>query len=354
MNDGLVIKQEANFYSVSIADQVYLCSMRANLKKAGEIIKVGDRVRLEELEAERPVIAEIYPRTTELHKPAVANVNQVLIVMSCLQPDFNFLLVDRLLLAIKYEGLDPVLCISKADLMDAELEEYLTEEYAAFEPLIVSVATGAGLDALRQRLVGKVSVLAGASGTGKSSMINQLNPEIHLQVGEVNQLGIGKHTTRHVSLHRVDHADGIGWVADSPGFNNLGIPPIDPQELCGYYPEFEPFLGGQCFFGDCLHRFENGCAVKDSVDTESERFYNYLRLLTEAEEGFRERTDAGKTEGLTKRAVGKNQRDQVLKLGTVGRARSRRVHRQIIEQVGNWSDIDEESLEELAPDEWRI
>ncbi len=353
MSEGRVIKQEANFYSVAHEEQVYLCTMRATLKKGGEQIKVGDRVQLEELEAERPVISDILPRISELPKPAIANVDQVLIVMSCLQPDFNFLLVDRLILEVLYEGLTPVLCISKSDLMDDDLKEFLAEEYAEFPHFFVSVDEDKGLKKLIKQLSDKVTVLAGASGVGKSSLINRLNPEIQLTVGDVNQQGNGKHTTRHVSLHRIGLGKHSGWLADSPGFNNIKLAPIDPGDLGTFYPEFQPFLG-QCAFNNCVHWHEEGCAVKENIDTETERYYNYLRLYEEAEEGFRQRVDAGKEEALTKRAVGKNQRDQVLKLGTAGRARSRRVHRQIIEQVGNWAELDEEDIEELTPDEWRI
>lgn len=353
MSEGRVIKQEANFYSVAHQDQIYLCSMRATLKKAGELIKVGDRVMLEELEAERPVIAKILPRVSELQKPSVANVDQVLIVMSGLQPDFNFLLVDRLILEVLYEGLTPVLCISKSDLLDKDFKAFLAEEYAEFLHFFVSVEENRGLKKLVQQLSDKVTILAGASGVGKSSLINRLNPEIQLTIGDVNQQGNGKHTTRHVSLHRIGLGKLSGWLADSPGFNNIKLAPIDPGDLGTYYPEFQPHLG-QCAFNNCIHWHEDGCAVKEHIDTESERYFNYLRLYEEASEGFRERVDGGKEEALTKRAIGKNQRDQVLKLGTVGRARSRRVHRQIIEQVGNWAELDEEDIEELSPDEWRI
>lgn len=353
MPTGLVVKQEANFYSVAFDETVYLCTMRANIKKAGVQIKVGDRVELDELQAERPVIIDIHTRQNELQKPAIANVDQVLIVMSCLQPDFNPLLVDRLLLWILYEGLEPVICISKADLIDEDLEDFLKIEYEPFQLHLISTLTQQGLAELIQTLSGHVTVMAGASGVGKTSLINYLNPAIHMMVGEVNQIGIGKHTTRHVSLHAIGQGKNKGWLADSPGFNNLQMPPIEPADLGTYYPEFKPYLG-QCQFNDCLHASEIGCAVKDNIDTESERYFMYLRLLDEAHELSKERLESAKEETLTKRAIGKNRRDEVLKLGTEGRARSRRVHRQMIEQVSNWSEVDEDMLEELNPDEWRI
>lgn len=352
MPTGLVVKQEANFYSVALDDTVYLCTMRANIKKAGLQIKVGDRVELDELQAERPVIIHIYPRQNELKKPAIANVDQVLIVMSCLQPDFNPLLVDRLLLWILYEGLDPVICISKADLIDEDLEEFLLTEYEPFDLHLISTLTKQGLPELIEALAGHVSVLAGASGVGKTSLINYLNPAIQMTVGEVNQIGIGKHTTRHVSLHAIGQGQNKGWLADSPGFNNLMMPPIEPSDLGTYYPEFKDYLG-QCQFNDCLHASEIGCAVKENIDTESERYFMYLRLLDEAYELSQERLKSAKEETLTKRAIGKNQRQEVLKLGTEGRASNRRVHRQLIEQVSNWSEVDDDMLEELNPGEWR-
>lgn len=357
MSEGLVIKQEANFYTVASGEQIQLCTMRANIKKAGEQIKVGDRVQLDETDAERPVIVEVLPRRNELYKPAIANVDQVLIVMSCLQPDFNFLLVDRLLLAVTYEHLHPLLCISKSDLIDEDLEDYIAAEYAAFEMHFISAATGRGIGDLLAALDGKVTVLAGASGVGKSSLINRLNPEIQLTIGEVNQSGNGKHTTRHASLHPIGQRHS-GWLADTPGFNHLQLPPIAAGDLDSFYPEFLPLLG-QCGFSDCEHRHEADCAIKASVtdeddEVDSERYFNYLRLFDELSTASRERTDAGKEESLTKRAVGKNQRDKVLKLGTAGRARSRRTHRQIIEQVGNWTAVDEDMLDDVDPEEWRI
>lgn len=355
MTQGLVIKQEANFYSVARDGELYLCTVRANLKKAGRQIKVGDRVQLDCLDEERPVITDMLPRRSELSKPPVANVDQVLVVMSCLQPEFNAMLVDRFLLAIAYEKIQPVLVISKADLCDEELLEWICEEYASFPLHVVSTESEEGLDELKAQLVDRVSLLAGASGVGKSSLINVLNPEIDLATGDVNQkLGTGKHTTRHVSLHRLEHDGQTGWLADSPGFSNLHLPPVDRSELATFYPEFVPYLG-QCGFADCLHDHEDDCAIKAQTDIESERYYNYLRLLEEVRELYVQRRDSSsKSESLTKRAVGKNRRERVLKLGTEGRARSRRTQRQMIEQVGNWSDFDESDLEDLNPDEWRI
>lgn len=357
MNKGLVIKKEANFYTVVIGDQVHLCTRRANFRKAGYKIKVGDQVRLSHSEDERPVIDECYPRKRELKKPPVANVDQVVIVMSCLQPDFNAILVDRFILLVSYEGFQPVLCISKADLIDQDLEEWLREEYSVFPLHFISMESGQGLPELAKQLAGKVSVLAGASGVGKSSLINALNPGSHLITGEVNQkMGTGKHTTRHVSLHRVGVEGHYGWLADSPGFSNLTLPPVNRAELATFYPEFVPWLG-QCAYKDCLHEHEHAedCAVKGNIDTDSERYFNYLRLLDEVKLMYKARRDSSsKEESLTKRAVGKNSQDEVLKLGTEGRARSRRRQRQLIEQVGSWSELDEEGLEALNPDEWRI
>ncbi|MGE3724011.1 MAG: ribosome small subunit-dependent GTPase A [Candidatus Sericytochromatia bacterium] len=352
--EGLVTKVEANFYSVVSGDQVMLCTQRANIKKAGETLRVGDRVTLENSEDERPVIVGFEPRRNELQRPAMANIDQVLLVMSCLQPDFNSNLIDRLILSVRWEKLDPVICVSKTDLADEELEEWLREEYGEFPLFFFSSATGEGLEALEATLMNKVSVLAGPSGVGKSSLINRFNPDCHLSTGEVNQkLGTGKHTTRHVSLHPVYYKNQTGWIADSPGFSACELPPLEASELANYYPEFVRWLG-QCEYNDCLHREEENCAIKENCDTESERYYNYLRLLQEVEERFRERQDSRKTEDLTKKAVGKNIQNQVLKLGTVGRVRSRRTQKQALEQINNWAELDPDALEELTPEEWRI
>ncbi len=355
MTDALVIKQEANFFSVAYQEQLYLCTVRANLRKSGRGIKVGDRVVLDHLEAERPVIKELLPRSTDLDKPAVANVDQVLIVMSCLEPDFNAMLIDRLVLSIQYEKMMPVLCVSKADLIDDDLEAWIREEYSIFPLQFFSVESGRGLDQLREQLMERVSVLAGASGVGKSSLINCLDPEIDLSTGEVNQkMGTGKHTTRHVSLHRLQWGERSGWIADSPGFSALQLPPVNRAALADYYPEFQPWVA-ECGFKDCLHQHEVDCAVQANIDTDSERYYNYLRLLEEVKDRYFQRRDSStKKESLTKRAVGKNITDQLIKLGTEGRVRSRRTQRQMLEQIGNWSEVDDETIEAMNPDEWRI
>lgn len=356
MTTGLVIKAEANFYNVVADGQEYLCTMRANLKKAGQLIKVGDQVRLTELEQERPAIEDILPRRNALEKPAIANVDQVLLMMSCHQPEFNFILVDRLLLNILYEGLTPLICISKSDLLDPEVREILEDEYQGFSVFFLSTETSEGFSELTESLAGKVSVLAGASGVGKSTLVNHLNPDCDLHTGEVNQkLGTGKHTTRHVSLHRIPTSGEPGWIADSPGFSVVHIPPLDRPELAEFYPEFKPHIPN-CGFKDCLHRDESNCALTPHISEESIRYENYLKLLEEVELAYRQRTygESGKTETRTKKAVGKNQKQQMLKLGTAGRVRSRRTQNQSFEQVNQWTDLDLEALEELDMDEWRI
>lgn len=349
-----MIKVEANFYSVAWNHQVSLCSLRANLKKAGEVIKVGDQVYLENVHEERPVIIAFEARRNELQRPAIANMDQVLLVMSCLQPDFNANLMDRLILAVSWENLEPVVCISKSDLLNDELEAWLREEYSIFPLYFFSSVSGQGLDEIRAALMNKVSVLAGPSGAGKSSLINRLNPDCHLSTGEVNQkLGTGKHTTRHVSLHPVQWQEQTGWIADSPGFSACELPPLEPAQLANFYPEFSQWLG-KCGFSNCLHREELNCAIKAHLDTESERYYNYLRLLQEVEERHKQRQASSKAEELTKTAVGKNMQHQVLKLGTAGRARSRRTQKQALEQVSHWVELDPEAVEDLNPEEWRI
>lgn len=351
---GRVLKIEANFYSVAWDRKVTLCSLRANLRKAGQVIKVGDEVRLENTHLDRPVIVAFENRRNELDRPAIANVDQVLLVMSCLQPDFNTNLMDRLILAVKWAKLTPVVCISKSDLITKELKSWLSTEYAAFPLYFFSSLSGQGLNEIRSMLMNKVSVLAGPSGAGKSSLINSLNPNCRLTTCEVNQkLGTGKHITRHVSMHPIYWQEQTGWIADSPGFNTCTLPPLEPAQLASFYPEFSPWLG-KCAFSNCLHRKEQNCAVKTFVNTHSERYYNYLRLLEEVETCYKQRQTTPKMEELTKNAIGKNIKNQVLKLGTAGRARSRRTQKQALEQINHWVELDPEAMEDLGSDEWRI
>ena len=226
----------------------------------------------------RWVIQKIMPRTNRLKRPAVANIDQALIVMSVKDPLFSTALIDRLCFLIVNSGVTPVLCVTKTDLgIDAETEK-LIREYEEGPMRTIRCAKNELDKDLSFILKDHITVLTGQSGAGKSSLLNQLDPEFHLAVQDISRaLGRGKHTTRHNELHEVCG----GLVADTPGFSSLDFSHMNEAELAQSVLEFRPYLG-KCRFNDCSHQAEPGCAVKKAVEDgkiSSERYKNYLVVL---------------------------------------------------------------------------
>lgn len=290
---GTVLAVQANFYKVQLekglqveGSQAYippailLCTRRTRLKKIGQQVMVGDRVLVEEPDwvDKRGAIAEVLPRKTQLDRPPVANAEQILLVFASADPPLDPYQLTRFLVKAESTGLSICLCLNKSDLVpDQQLEESRNrlKDWGYF-PVFISVRTCEGLEELCHQLNHKITIVAGPSGVGKSSLINHLIPNLNLRVGEVSgKLSRGRHTTRHVELFDLP-AGGI--LADTPGFNQPDIN-CTPQELVQYFPEARQRLANNsCQFSDCLHRDEPNCAVRD----EWERYDYYLDLLEEA------------------------------------------------------------------------
>jgi ribosome biogenesis GTPase len=224
------------------------------------------------------MVEKVLPRKTFLIRPACANVDQALIVMSIRDPDFSVTLIDRLSFLIVHAGIEPVLIVTKCDLGIPEETEKQIQTYEKGPMKVIR----SGKDYLDPELAGilkgKISVLTGQSGAGKSSLLNHLEPSFHLATQEISKaLGRGKHTTRHNELHKV----AGGLVADTPGFSSLDFSHIEKDELANDVLEFQPYLG-QCRFNDCIHQNEPGCAVKEAVERgeiPAERYASYLEVL---------------------------------------------------------------------------
>ena len=221
-------------------------------------------------------------RKNELVRPSIANVDQALLVFAMTSPKPDLNLLDRLLIQIEWRGIEPILVLTKRDLWDEDPEERaIWDFYAEHWPLImVCNKTGEGISELRKYLEGKISVLAGPSGVGKSSLLNALSPGLELKTGDISQKSRrGRHTTRHVELLLC--ADGL--VADTPGFSTLYLPPMKREELMHLIPEYSPYLGG-CRFKTCLHAQEPDCAVKEALEAKEMpqfRHEHYLQFLQE-------------------------------------------------------------------------
>ncbi|HEY8503263.1 MAG TPA: ribosome small subunit-dependent GTPase A, partial [Gemmataceae bacterium] len=211
----------------------------------------------------------------------VANVDQLLIVMSLVEPDLKPHLIDRYLASAQQGGLAPVLCLNKADRVEPARMQRLVGAYSQLgvPTLLTSAVTGMGIDRLRERLKGRATVLSGQSGVGKSSLLNALQPGLALKVRAVSgATQKGRHTTTTAELIRLDFG---GWVVDTPGVRQLQLWDILPEEVEGFFAEFRPFVA-LCRFPDCTHLHEDGCAVKDAVVRRwisARRYHSYVGMF---------------------------------------------------------------------------
>ena len=278
METGRIIKIISNQYEVLNEDGTHLqCVAMGKLRKHKAPV-VGDLVKIEKFD-DQIGIQKILPRKNELIRPAIANVDQAIIVMSCKDPDFSSTLVDRLIFLVCYAHIHPVLCFTKMDLIakddpiHQEIEAYRKSGYEVYES-----GEGYASDGLIAALANKISVLTGQSGAGKSSLLNRIDPSFHLQTQAISKaLGRGKHTTRHCELHQIAN----GWVADTPGFSSMDFTNMDALALAACIPDFKDHLH-TCKFNDCIHVAEPNCAIRQAVEDgqiDATRYMHYLEIV---------------------------------------------------------------------------
>ena len=283
MSTGRIIRSLSGFYEVQTAEGMVTCRARGSLRRTGETPLTGDLVEIG-VEKGKGMVEKILPRRNQFVRPAVANVDALVVFAANVNPVTEPFLIDRVAAIAGDQEVEVILCINKCDLDPAE---DLTRIYrhAGFQVICASAETGAGVEELRDLIRGKLVAFTGNSGVGKSSILNRLCPELNLPVGEVSEkLGRGRHTTRHVELY---HLGEDTYVADTPGFSSFDTDQMDvmlKENLQYAFPDFGPYIGS-CQFHDCSHRKEPGCAVTAALaegKIEKTRYESYLKLYEKA------------------------------------------------------------------------
>ena len=282
---GRILRSISGFYDVQTQEGLVSCRARGTLRKEHHTPLTGDMVEIT-VEHGKGMVEKILPRRNYFIRPAVANVDALVVFAANTNPVTEPFLIDRVAAIAGDQEVPVYLCINKCDL-DPGLDLERIYRNAGFPVICTSAETGEGVEQLRQLITGKLTAFTGNSGVGKSSILNRLCPELALSTAEVSQkLGRGRHTTRHVELNRLGEGT---YVADTPGFSSFDTDMMEvilKENLQYAFGDFEPFLG-KCQFHDCTHRKEPGCAVTKAVaagEIEPTRYDSYLRLYEKAEQ----------------------------------------------------------------------
>lgn len=265
---GKIVKGIAGFYYIHVAGSgVYECKAKGAFRREKIRPLVGDNVEIEILEEKEKTgnIIRVFTRSNELIRPAVANIDQVLLVFAVVKPNPHYNLLDRFLVMMEDKLLPVILCFNKTDIAtDAQIEELRTiYGRCGYPTVFTSVQEEENISRIRERLKGKTTAIAGPSGVGKSSIINLLQPKAQMETGEIShKIERGRHTTRHSELFPVDEDS---YIMDTPGFSSLYVNDFEKEELKYYFPEFAEYEGA-CRFHGCDHVHEPGCLVKQAVE----------------------------------------------------------------------------------------
>lgn len=287
-NLGKIMKGIGGFYYVHIPGQgLYECKAKGNFRKQGIKPLVGDNVEIAILNSEEKLgnIISILPRTKELSRPAVANVDQSLVIFAAAEPNPNYNLLDRFLLSMQQQEVPTIICFNKTDIVNESEVRQLEQTYerSGYKVCFISVREEKGLDEVKKLLFGKTTVLAGPSGVGKSSLLNYFVPDASMETGSVSEkIKRGRHTTRHSEIFYVGENT---YLFDTPGFSSLYVMNLNKEQIKDYFEEFLEYQE-QCRFLGCMHIHEPDCAVKKALaegKISRIRYDNYIQMVTEVE-----------------------------------------------------------------------
>lgn len=280
--NGKITRILANFYYVTdLESKTWECFARGRLLKEGKLLFVGDDVEIEISNPTQGVIVNVLDRKNKILKPPIANIDQVLVVFSTCEPDFDFYNLDRYLSFISYELPNEKIsvCMNKTDLKKIDLSNIYKN--SGYEIFYVSALKQEGLEALGKSLVKKTTVLTGPSGVGKSSLIKALAPNENIKIGSLSSIKQGKHITRNVQLISIDFKSEKGFLGDTPGFTQFSFAGLKPHRITETFNEFKNL---NCAFANCLHMDEEGCALKndDSLQLPDTRLDSYRKIIDES------------------------------------------------------------------------
>ncbi len=286
---GKIIKGIAGFYYVKCDDGItYECKAKGVFRKDRRKPLVGDDVHMDVIDEQKHIgnIRELLERKNELIRPAVANIDQALVIFAAAAPEPNLGLLDRFLIQMEHAGIDTIICFNKTDLVESAEEARLRRIYesAGYRVLTISAANQEGIAEIETVLKGKVTTVAGPSGVGKSTLVNCLQNETVMETGDISaKIERGKHTTRHSQLMEIDKDT---YIFDTPGFSSLSVSELLPEELKACFPEFQRYED-TCRFLGCAHIHEPDCGVKEALaagEISKERYEDYVNLYTECKD----------------------------------------------------------------------
>ena len=283
---GKIVKGISGFYYVHVVGAgIYECKAKGIFRNQKKKPLVGDNVRIAVLDEQEHIgnVEELLPRVNELIRPAVANIDQALVIFAASRPAPNLNLLDRFLCMMEYQQVPTVICFNKCDLISEEEEKALAAIYrpAGYELIFTSTKTGQNIDRFKELLKGKTTAVAGPSGVGKSSLVNLTQDQVSMETGKISEkIQRGKHTTRHSELISISDST---YIMDTPGFSSLDVPGLEQEKLWSCFPEFVPYEP-RCRFTCCSHITEPGCGVKEALEhgeISGERYEHYVQFYEE-------------------------------------------------------------------------